>query len=118
MILVCIRWYAAYPLSYQHLEEITEECGISVDRSSINRWAIGFPAAHREDGPENKRPVGGSSRMDETDIMINGVWKYLHYDGDKQANTVDFLLTAKRHMTQRSASSARKCQQTVLLTWS
>ena len=36
VILVCIRWYAAYPLSYRHLEEMMEERGVSVDHSSIN----------------------------------------------------------------------------------
>ena len=39
VILVCIRWYAAYPLSYRHLEEMMEERGICVDHSSINRQA-------------------------------------------------------------------------------
>ena len=42
VILVCIRWYAAYPLSYRHLEEMMEERGVFVDHSSINRWAIRF----------------------------------------------------------------------------
>jgi putative transposase len=41
VILVCIR-YAAYPLSYRHLEEIMEERGVPGDHSSINRWAIRF----------------------------------------------------------------------------
>lgn len=40
IILVCIRWYVAYPLSYRHLEEMMDERGVSVDHSSINRWAI------------------------------------------------------------------------------
>ena len=35
VILVCIRWYVAYPLSYRHLEEMMEERGVSVDHSSI-----------------------------------------------------------------------------------
>ena len=35
-MLVCIRWYAAYPLSYRHLEDMMEERGVSVDHSSIN----------------------------------------------------------------------------------
>ena len=26
VILECIRWYAAYPLSYRHLEEMMEGC--------------------------------------------------------------------------------------------
>jgi putative transposase len=42
VILVCIRWYAAYPLSYRHLEEMMQERGVAVDHSSINRWAIRF----------------------------------------------------------------------------
>ena len=42
VILVCIRWYAAYPLSYRHLEEIMQERAVSVDHSSINRWSIRF----------------------------------------------------------------------------
>jgi transposase-like protein len=36
VILVCIRWYAAYPLSYRHLEEMMEERGVEVDHSTIN----------------------------------------------------------------------------------
>jgi len=39
VILVCIRWYAAYPLSCRHLEEMMEERGVSVDHSTISRWA-------------------------------------------------------------------------------
>ena len=37
VILVCIRWDVAYPLSYRHLEEMMQERGVSVDHSSINR---------------------------------------------------------------------------------
>ena len=37
VILVCIRWYAAYPLSYHQLEEMMDERGVFVDHSSINR---------------------------------------------------------------------------------
>ena len=42
LILVCIRWYAAYALSYRNLEEIMQERGVSVDHSTVNRWAIRF----------------------------------------------------------------------------
>jgi transposase-like protein len=42
MILVCIRWYAAYPLSYRQLEEMMQERGVFVDHSSINRWTMRF----------------------------------------------------------------------------
>ena len=42
VILVCIRRYVAYPLSYRHLAEMMEERGVSVDHASIHRWAIRF----------------------------------------------------------------------------
>ena len=96
VILICIRWYASYPLSYRHLEEIMEERGVSVDHSSINRWAIRFLPLIEKMARKHKRPVGGSWRMDETYIKVKGVWKYLYRAVDKQGKTVDFLLTAKR----------------------
>jgi putative transposase len=47
VILVCIRWYAAYPLRYQHLEEMMKVRGVVVNHSSINRWAIRFAFARK-----------------------------------------------------------------------
>ena len=96
VILLCIRWYVAYPLSYRHLEEMMEERGVSVDHSSINRWAIRFLPLIEKMARKHKCPVGGSWRMDETYIKVKGVWKYLYCAVDKQGKTVDFLLTAKR----------------------
>ncbi|MBK5205114.1 MAG: IS6 family transposase, partial [Polaromonas sp.] len=63
VILVCIRWYAAYPLSYCHLEEMMQERGVFVDHSSINRWAIRFLPALEKVFRKHKRPVGVSWRM-------------------------------------------------------
>ena len=98
VILVCIRWYAAYPLSYRHLEEMMEERGVSVDHSSINRWAIRFLPLIEKLSRKHKRKVGTSWRMDETYIKVKGVWKYLYRAVDKEGKTVDFLLTAHRDM--------------------
>jgi putative transposase len=38
IILLCVRWYLAYPLSYRNQEEMMEESGIQVDHSNIYRW--------------------------------------------------------------------------------
>jgi len=99
VILVCIRWYVAYPLSYRHLEEMMAERGVAVDHSSIKRWAIRFLPLIEKVSRKHKRPVGGNWRMDETYIKVKGVWKYLYRAVDKRGKTVDFLLTAKRDMT-------------------
>ncbi len=96
VILVCIRWYAAYPLSYRHLEEMMQERGVFVDHSSINRWAIRFLPLLEKVFRKHKRPVDVSWRMDETYIKVKGQWKYLYRAVDKAGKTVDFLLTAKR----------------------
>ena len=96
VILVCIRWHAAYPLSYRHLKEMMEERGVFVDHSTINRWAIRFLPLIEKLSRKHKRHVGTSWRMDETYVKIKGVWKYLYRAVDKDGKTVDFLLTAHR----------------------
>ena len=96
IILVCIRWYVAYPLSYRHIEEMLEERGVFVDHASINRWAIRFLPLLEKAFRKNKRPVGGNWRMVETYIKVKGIWKYLYRAVDKQGQTVDFLMTEKR----------------------
>ena len=70
VILVCIRWYAAYPLSYRHLEEMMQERGVGVDHSSINRWAIRFLPLLEKAFRKYKRPVGASWRVNETYILV------------------------------------------------
>jgi transposase-like protein len=42
VILTCVRWYVAYPLSYRHLEEMMQEPGVSVDHAMINRWVLKY----------------------------------------------------------------------------
>ena len=74
-ILLCIRWDAAYALSYRNLEEMMQERGVSVDHSTISRWAIRFLPLLDKIFRQHKRPVGGSWRMDETYIKVCGQWK-------------------------------------------
>ena len=66
IILVCIRWYIAYPLSYRNLEEMMAERGVSVDHSTINRWVLKYIPGFESKFRERKRPVGSSWRMDES----------------------------------------------------
>jgi len=96
IILLCIRWYAAYPLSYRNLEEMMQERGVYVDHSSVSRWAIKFLPMLEKVFRKYKRDVGVSWRMDETYIKVNGQWKYLYRAVDKEGATIDFLLRARR----------------------
>jgi len=38
IILLCVRWYLRYALSYRDLEEIMLERGLHVDHTTIYRW--------------------------------------------------------------------------------
>ena len=40
VMLVCVRWYAAYPLSFRNIEEMMAERGVFVDHSTLHRWSI------------------------------------------------------------------------------
>jgi putative transposase len=42
VILQCVRWYVAYPLTYRNLEEMMAERGVEVDHSTINRWVLKY----------------------------------------------------------------------------
>lgn len=98
IILINVRWYLAYPLSYRNLEEIAEERGYHVDHSTINRWVTKYSPELEAAFQKKKKPVGGRWRMDETYIKVNGQWKYLYRAVDKEGNTIDYLLRAKRDM--------------------
>ena len=96
LIWVCILWQAAYPLIFRHLEAMTEKCGVFVDHSSINRWAIRFLPLFEKVFRKHKRQVGCGWGMDQTCIKVKGDWKYLYRAVNKAGRAVDFLLTTKR----------------------
>jgi putative transposase len=97
MILMLVRWYLAYSLSYRDIEELALERGLQVDHSTINRWVIEYaPQMEESFRKRQKRPVGISWRMDETYIKVKGQWVYLYRAVDKEGKTIDFMLSEKR----------------------
>jgi putative transposase len=96
IILMGVHWYAAYPLSYRHVEELMEERGVSVDHATIQRWVVKYSSQLEKAFHRRKRRVGHSWRMDETYIRVKGEWRYLYRAVDTQGQTIDFLLTEQR----------------------
>jgi putative transposase len=78
VMLVCVRWYVAYPLSLRNLEEMMQERGVTVDHSTIHRWILRLMPVLERTFRQRKRVVGTSWRMDETHIKVGGQWKYLY----------------------------------------
>jgi len=109
VMLTCVRWYVAYPLSLRHLEEMMAERGIAVDHSTVHRWAIKLLPVLEKAFRRCKRAVGKSWRMDETYVKVRGDWRYLYRAVDKEGNTVDFLLRARRN----KAAAQRYCEKSI-----
>jgi transposase, IS6 family len=103
VILQCVRWYSKYTISYRQLEEMMAERGVVVDHTTIWRWIQRYAPQLEKEVRWYHGHTGGSWRVDETCIRVNGEWKWLFRAVDKQGRTVDFLLT-----NRRNAKAARR----------
>ena len=84
IILTCVRWSVAYPLSTRQVEELMQERGVSVDHSTVNRWVVKYSPQLEAAFHRRKRPVSLSWRMAETYIRVKGQWgsvATLHFRG-------------------------------------
>ena len=99
VILHCVRWYLRYQLSYRDLEEMMGERGLSVDHSTVWRWVQRYaPEINKRMRPHLKL-AGASYRVDETYVKVGKSWKYLYRALDKEGQTIEFMLSAKRDIS-------------------
>ena len=97
VILLIVRWYVSYALSYRDIEEMMLERNIKVDHSTLNRWVVEYSPLLEETFRKNyKNKTGSSWRMDETYIKTKGEWFYLYRAVDKDGDTIDFMLSKNR----------------------
>src|SRR6266851_7109430 len=78
IILLSVRWYLRYSLSYRDLEELMAERGLSLDHSTIARWVLRYAPELSQRIRRHLRRPGGSWRVDETYIRVAGQWTYLY----------------------------------------
>ena len=98
IILLCVRWYLRYSLSYRDLEEMMAERGLSVDHVTIWRWVQRFaPVLNQRIRREMRRP-NRSWRVDETYVRVAGSWAYLYRAVDSAGETIEFMLSPKRDL--------------------
>lgn len=96
VILLCVRWYLRYSLSYRDLEEIMLERGLHVDHTTIYRWVQQYAPELEKRCHPHLKPTTDSWRVDETYIKIKKEWMYLYRAVDSEGNTLDFWLSSTR----------------------
>jgi transposase-like protein len=96
IILLNVRWYLKYPLSYRNLKEMMIEIGIQIDHSTIMRWVHQYSPEMEKKVRRHLRPTNDSWKVDETYIKVKGEWKYLYRAVDSDGDTIDFMLSSKR----------------------
>jgi len=96
IIVLCVRWYLRFGLSFRNLEELMAERNLIVDHVTIWRWVQRYaPELNRRCRPELQM-TNRSWRVDETYLRVAGKWTYLYRAVDSTGATIDFLLSARR----------------------
>lgn len=97
VIIMAVRWYLAYPLSYRNVEELIQEWNITLDHSSIQRWIEKFGGYLMSKVRKYlKRNFKGSWRLDETYIKVKGEWCYLYRIVDSAGDSIFFHFSKTR----------------------
>jgi transposase-like protein len=103
VILLAVRWYLRFPLSYRDVEELLAERGVDVDHVSIYRWVRRFTPLLADAARPCRHAVGGRWHVDETYLKVGGSWRYLYRAIDQFGQVIDVLLS-----TERDARAARR----------
>ncbi len=74
VIVICVRWYLRYSLSYRDVAEMMAERHLSVDLSTIWRWVQRYAPELNARTRGELKPSNGSWRTDETYVRVAGRW--------------------------------------------
>src|SRR5215213_2654721 len=75
------------------------ERGLLADHTTIFRWVQRYAPEINKRIRSHLKLAGASYRLDETYIKVGQRWKYLYRALDKEGNTIEFMLSAKRDIS-------------------
>ncbi|MEH6933979.1 IS6 family transposase [Bacillus sp. JJ783] len=96
IILLTVRWYLRYNLSFHDLVEMMKERGLSISHTTIMRWVHQYGPELDKRIRRHLKQTNDSWRVDETYIKVKGQWMYLYRAVDSKGNTIDFYLSKTR----------------------
>jgi len=109
VILLAVRWYLRYGLSYRDVEELLAKQGIEVDHVTINRWVQRFTPILIDAARPCRHAVGNRWFVDETYVKVAGKWRYVYRAVDQHSQVIDVYVSKRRNST-----AARRFFDTVL----
>ncbi len=96
VILLAVRWYLRYGLSYRDLEELLAERGIEVDHVTLYRWVQRFTPLVVDAARPCRHAVGERWFVDETYVKVAGPWRYVYRAIDQHGQVIDAMVSTKR----------------------
>jgi IS6 family transposase len=96
VIMLAVRWYLRYGLSYRDLEELLAERGIDVDHVTLFRWVQRFTPLLIDAARPCRHAVGSRWFVDETYVKVAGVWRYVYRAIDEHGQVIDVLVSKRR----------------------
>jgi transposase-like protein len=103
VIVLAVRWYLRYGLSYRDVEELLAERGIEVDHVTVYRWVQRFTPLLAEAARPCRHAVGDRWWVDETYVKVAGRWRYVYRAIDQFGQVIDVVVSL-----QRNARAARR----------
>jgi transposase-like protein len=96
VIVLAVRWYLRFGLSYRDLEELLAERGVEVDHVTVYRWVLRFTPLLAEAARPSRHAVGTRWQADETYVKVAGRWSYVYRAVDQFGQVIDVFVSPRR----------------------
>jgi DDE domain len=96
VIVLAVRWYLRFGLSFRDVEELLAERGVEVDHVTIYRWVQRFTPLLAEAARPCRHAVGNRWQVDETYVKVAGRWRYVYRAIDQFGQVIDVFVSAQR----------------------
>jgi transposase-like protein len=103
VIVLAVRWYLRFGLSYRDVEELLAERGIDVDHVTVYRWVQRFTPLLAEAARPCRHSVGDCWQVDETYVKVDetyvkvaGRWRYVYRAIDQFGQVIDVFMAGRR----------------------
>jgi DDE domain len=113
VIVLAVRWYLRFGLSYRDVEELLTERGVEVDHVTIYRWVQRFTPLLAEAARPCRHAVGDRWHVDETYVKVAGRWRYVYRAIDQFGQLIDVFVSARRDTkaAHRFLRAGHQCDQ-------